>query len=698
MPEAPGFHQPFDSSDLSALPTLPAVVGDLLSAFADDNVSLQTLARIISRDAPLSARMLAVANSAAYRSRSPRVSSLERTLTVVGLSTAKTIAVTTAIHQTFSHLHGIPPNELAPFWRHTLMCAHLVRRLAAITAYPAPDEAYLCGLLHDIGRLLIAVRHPNAFETVRARAQTLRDVPVLERELFGADHCTLGAALVESWRLHSFLADAIRCHHQPVDKLCGAHPLLRLLQIANVLSQADEPDDAAFADADRLLGLTPALLRRARAEAEAEVAALVVDLGIASPEASAGQDAAAPPVTPQWRQRVQEQALIDGVRGEMCAADGEPALLEAIARCAAILFNLVEVRFFLLNPATGLLHSHDPDGPLREGVDLAGAENALVRAVRERRLSHTLGEDNAGAGLLDRQLCRLWQADGILCLPLYAAADPLGAMAVGIARTQAPRLLAQSPMLALFAAEAAIQLGQLRRREARCRRIEEDRRLLEQQQLRTVLHEVANPLTIVRNYLHLLTIRLGVQAPMEELRILREETERVGRILLRLTEPDHDQAHAAAGVSLNEVVRDLSRVLDDALCRPRGIRLCLDLAPDIPPLKDGGDPIRQVLLNLVRNAAEAMGAGGTITVTTRDQVNLHGRFYVELAVADTGPGIAVERQADLFQPMASAKGDGHAGLGLTIIRKLIDELGGYVSYRPNQGGGALFLILLPRTG
>lgn len=696
MPEAPDFHQPFDSSDLSALPTLPAVVGDLLAAFADDNASIQALARIISRDAPLSARMLAVANSAAYRSRSPRVSSLERTLTVVGLATAKTIAVTTAIYQTFSHLHGIPPNELAPFWRHILVCAHLVRRLAAITAYPAPDEAYLCGLLHDIGRLLIAVRHPNAFEAVRARAPTLCDVPVLERELFGADHCTLGAALVESWRLHSFLADAIRFHHQPVDKLCDAHPLLRLLQTANALSQANEPDDAAFADADRLLGLTPALLRRARAEAEFEVAALVVDLGIASPEASAGQDAAAPPVMPHWRQRVQEQALIDGVRGEMCAADGEPALLEAIARCAAILFNLAEVRFFLLNPATGLLHSHDPDGPLREGVDLAGAENALVRALRERRLSHTLGEDSAG--LLDRQLCRLWQADGVLCLPLYAAADPLGAMAVGIARTQAPRLLAQSPMLELFASEAAIQLGQLRRREARCRRIEEDRRLLERQQLRAVLHEVANPLTIVRNYLHLLTIRLGVQAPMEELRILREETERVGRILLRLTEPDHDQAHAAAGVNLNGVVRDLSRVLDDALCRPRGIRLSLDLAPDIPPLKAGGDPIRQVLLNLVRNAVEAMEAGGTITVTTRDQVHWHGRFYVELAVADTGPGIAAEQQAGLFQPIASAKGDGHAGLGLTIIKKLIDELGGYVSYRPNQGGGALFLILLPRPG
>ena len=139
---------PFDNTDLLALPVSSAVLDAVLDACSAESVDLRRLAGVIGHDATLSARMLMVANSTAYRDRSPRQASLEPTLTVLGLKTIRTITTITAVHQTFSPFPGIQPDELDRFRRHALICAYLARNLAKTTAYPAPDEAYLAGLLH----------------------------------------------------------------------------------------------------------------------------------------------------------------------------------------------------------------------------------------------------------------------------------------------------------------------------------------------------------------------------------------------------------------------------------------------------------------------------------------------------------------------------------------------------------------------
>ena len=697
MSEVPVFHHPsIDNTHLLVLPVAPAVLAAVLAAVSADPVDLRRLAGIIGRDAALSARVLGVANSTADPGRTPQPANLEATLAALGLPTLRTIATTAAVYQTFSGSHGIPRDELDRFQRHTLTCAHLARNLAKTLAYPAPDEAYLAGLLHDLGRLIIAARHPTALQEVRVLSQDAGDIPALEQRLFGVDHCDLGAALVESWRLRSFLADAIRFHHQPTEALRGAHPLLRLLHVANLLNQDDAPGDAAFSAADRLFGLAPARLRELCAESAREVEGVVADCGIARPAASDRPTVPPASVNGEMEPTVRNLLLVDGIGAELHEADDEPALLAAIARSATMLFGLTEIHFFPHDPQTGMLQGTDPGWPGEIVVDPDGARNSLSRALLDRCLCHSLGDGGTDAGVIDRQLARGWQRDGILCLPFLAAAEPLGVWVAGVTRTQLPRLLAQSPLLERFGAEAARALDALRQRERRRNRARDDRRLLEQQRLRAVVHEASNPLTIVRNYLHLLALKLGESVAGEELRVLREETERVGRILRRLAEAD-DVEPEEIGCNLNQTIRDLARVLDDALCRPRGIRLNLQLAEDVAPLARGCDALRQIILNLLRNAAEALGQGGAITVTTQDQINLQGRQYVEMAVADDGPGLSAELQAHLFQPLTSAKGGGHAGLGLAIVRTLVEELGGYVGYRPNTGGGAVFTLLLPQS-
>ncbi|MCB1825237.1 MAG: HDOD domain-containing protein [Candidatus Competibacteraceae bacterium] len=735
MPAAVASHLLFDSTDLLVLPVLPAVVGELLDTFESAETGIRKLARLTGYDAILSARMLTVANSAACRDGMSRQASLESVLAVLGEETARSVIATTAIQQSLTPLRDISASALDQFWLHSLTCAHLARRLAVIIDYSEPEEAYLCGLLHDLGKLVIGVHHGKAFtamQEIRHLARSPREIPELEQRLFNTDHCELGAALVESWRLRSFFADAIRFHHMDADDLRGAHPLSRLLHVANTLSQTEDPPEEAFARADGLLGLNRSLLRQARFEAEREVINLAADLGIdlsatggrrkateVSGEISFAQAAReripndgasgqlehaddqsvlleAMVAQDRLGQAVHEHALMSEIRGEMHGAGDEPALLRAISRCAAILFDVTENHLFLRDPRTGMLRGSPSEDLLREiVVDPDGAANAVNRAWREQRISHSLDVE-VPAGVVDRQLSRLWETAGTLCLPLSVAGRSLGVLAMGISHQQLPRLQARARLLRLFAVTAATELEQLRQREMNRQRAQDDQRLLERQHLRAALHEVSNPLTIMRNYLALLATKLEKQVTRDELTVLQEEMERIGRILLRLSEPVGGGLDDA-DVNLTKIVQDLARVLDDALCRPHGISLKLNLA-DVPlVLPRGRDAIRQMLLNLVRNAAEALGPGGAITVSTQDRINLHGRQYVEMAVADNGPGLPDHLRAKLFQPTVSTKGGGHAGLGLAIVKSLAEELGGQALCRPNSGGGSMFIVLLPTS-
>jgi signal transduction histidine kinase len=106
--------------------------------------------------------------------------------------------------------------------------------------------------------------------------------------------------------------------------------------------------------------------------------------------------------------------------------------------------------------------------------------------------------------------------------------------------------------------------------------------------------------------------------------------------------------------------------------------------------------LKQVLTNLVKNAVEALQAGGEIEIATRDQVNVDGRPYVEVRIADNGPGIPDEVISSIFTPVKSRKGREHAGLGLTIVKNLMTDLHGSISCRNIADGGAEFVILLPR--
>jgi two-component system sensor kinase FixL len=212
----------------------------------------------------------------------------------------------------------------------------------------------------------------------------------------------------------------------------------------------------------------------------------------------------------------------------------------------------------------------------------------------------------------------------------------------------------------------------------------------------TMAHELNQPLTAVTNYLeagrHLLSTGM---APPERIADLMEkavaQAQRAGEVIRQLRQ----------FVSKGETERhtqNLNQLVEEALAlglvgaRQMGVRVLLELDHDLPQVVVDSVQIQQVILNLVRNAVEAMEAVErrelkVVTRVTGDEI--------EATVADTGPGIAPELADRLFQPFVTTKKTG-MGLGLSICREIIEAHHGHLTASPREGGGTVFRLTLPK--
>jgi len=216
----------------------------------------------------------------------------------------------------------------------------------------------------------------------------------------------------------------------------------------------------------------------------------------------------------------------------------------------------------------------------------------------------------------------------------------------------------------------------------------------------SIAHEINNPLEAVQNSLYLLGGAVKSDAAeYKYLEIARNETQRMSRILRQMLgfyRPGMD----LAAVDLNGIVDDAETLVAKRL-RQSKITLVRELDPHLPNIRASADQIKQVLLNLFLNAAEAMPNGGTLTVTTRHAGPAERDMpfdSVRIDVRDTGPGIDEETQARIFEAFFSTKTQKGTGLGLWVSHGIVQGHGGTMKVRSRLGDGTTFVIVLPVAG
>jgi putative nucleotidyltransferase with HDIG domain len=167
---------------------------------------------------------------------------LLQALNVLGSELIKTLVISESVYQTFNGFPHASGLDLRGFWKHSLTVAVLARDIAKAMNYAQPEEAYLTGLLHDVGRLALLAAAPNEYVHMFVLPDNA-ELGVLEQRTLQISHAEAGAWLIERWNLDSFMADSVLYHHENTARLEAAHPLIRIVHLAHVLGDvaADEP-------------------------------------------------------------------------------------------------------------------------------------------------------------------------------------------------------------------------------------------------------------------------------------------------------------------------------------------------------------------------------------------------------------------------------------------------------------------------
>lgn len=689
-------------SQFARLPSPPAILIELIDSCNDPKVGLDRLAAIIGKDAALTAKVISAAHSPFYR-QWQEIDDLNRLLVVLGAENVRNIAITSAVQQFFKQLGHKTGRTLDRIWYHSLVCAHCARSLAALSAYPKGEEAYLTGLLHRLGQLALLQNHPEAYRLLVEREISSETLLQAETATFGYTSPAVAAELIGRWKLRACIADAVRDQYQPAQAIFESCHLVKLINLAAHLAPfSGKPDNKVLERADRLFGLQQAIVEELLQESREEATAIARGLDIALPSQS--DDPLAHKQQQALGERVRQAALFGGL-GSLSEQNDLPAILEQIQRDLDLLFGLDRSCFLLWDTETQSLHPVDPtpgaDNPPRElAFSIREAPSLAGRAFAEQRPRTTLDED--GENTLDaseHQLLGYLRSEVLIYLPLSGRRQNLGLLAIGADTAQGPVLEEQRDLLTLFAREAAQALLRRRQCQEAQRQTLDDTQAAFQLQARKIVHEANNPLGIINNYLHILDMKLGEAHPVKaELGIIREEIERVSKIILRMRDIPEEAEPQETPVDINQLVTDLDRLFQPSLFIPNKISAGLDLDRSMPAIRTQRNHIKQILTNLVKNAVEAMPEGGRLTITTRDHADLNGKPHIEIQIGDDGPGIPPEIMARLFTPVTSTKDTSHSGLGLAIVKNLMDELSGTINCASSPCRGSRFQLYLPRSG
>jgi HD-like signal output (HDOD) protein/signal transduction histidine kinase len=699
---------------IARLPAMPQILIKLLAHLQADDLGMPELAALVAKDAGMTGKILTVAHSSAYH-RNSRQASLEQAMMALGTDMIKTLVISDSVFQTFHSFPNSNATDLRAFWKTSLTAAVLARDLARRIAYAQPEEAYLAGLLHNVGRLALLATAPNEYG-FNFSARDDDDLCAVEQRTLQITHTEAGAWLIERWKLDSFLADAVLYHHESSDRLASAHPLIRIVRLAHVL--ACHAHDQALIDASReLCGLEPdepaQLLQFAARQVEKAAIHLGIDLAGADDVPAPPAYAPPPPVDPV-QQRLSEEVrnlvLVSEI-GQVFArqgkhsAEGDNGLLESMTRSARILFDF-ENAVVLLENQTGQALIGAPTTNLQRvaefTIPLASA-SAVAQSALDRRPGFIRRAAGAPLGMAEEQLLRLLGTESLVCVPLVSGGRCLGVLVGGVAAWQLPACQKRERFLQSFGTQAATALD-----AAMAERGQAHRQLTHmadeyREASRRVVHEVNNPLAIIKNYLSVLDSKLERQEPVAgELTILNEEIDRVGQLVNSLTEVQ--SSSPAPGVALPST--DVAKVVEDVLRLFRTTNFVPNNVEIVVSMQAGagsvarfieGDPdiLKQILVNLIKNAIEALAArGGRIEIAERGHVNRERQMYVELVVSDTGPGLSREVLANLFSAVKSSKEGPLHGLGLSIVHNLVKKLNGHIACRSGATGTS-FEILLP---
>ena len=195
------------------IPTLPTIIFELNELLQDPNTPITEISDIIEKDQAMSLRVLKLVNSAFYGIHK-EVNDIGNAIVLLGFNTVRNAIVSLGVINSFSGIKSLEGFDISDFWKHSLAVAVVSKSLAGKTKIASPDSCFVGGLLHDIGKVILAQYFQDLFEKVwnAAKRENIFFYEAEKKEI-SIDHAIIGAHLATNWELPENFIDVIRWHH-----------------------------------------------------------------------------------------------------------------------------------------------------------------------------------------------------------------------------------------------------------------------------------------------------------------------------------------------------------------------------------------------------------------------------------------------------------------------------------------------------
>jgi putative nucleotidyltransferase with HDIG domain len=719
---------------LEELPTLPHVAVRVLEVTGNEDSSVADVVRIIENDQSLTTRILQLVTRA-DRGVHGDVSTLDRAVSLLGFAAVRSAVLAVSVFHTLSENKTESGRHFnrQEFWKHSIAVASCAELLAEME--PAlgliPSEAFVCGLLHDIGKVALDTILPKSFNRVVEGADLLRgNLADLERSIIGLDHMVVGKRVAERWQLPETIQQVIWLHGQVPDALPTA---LKNAKMVNLITLAD------YLVREQHLGYSGNYTFQPRApllealglktkQIDAAVAQLVTRIEPRAAALGLGQTSADALYQQAMAQANQELGRIStqldsknrrlrvrgkffdalsAFQGELRADAAPQMVLHAIGQTAVETMALPVVAAFSLRPGstyaeTVLVNAAGElfdttlidcpggtpsitagDGPVQSvGNDLEWLVSALSpRLGGETRFWISLDADNRCIGGV------VWGAKAGESERLGPQVQELSGLAQGWSLAlRTSQIREESRNLSEQLAEANRRLNSAQNEILRSKTI-----ITVGEMAAGAAHEMNNPLAVIAGRSQLLASQLTDPKLKHAATLIYEQSHRLSEIISELMDFAKPVPAVTAAVDLADLV---GRSLHDAKMQSDPADRTVEVTlTDVPPVRVDETQVAAAVAELIENAIQA-------TDPVKGYIEIHaaydaGSAQVALTIADNGCGMNEQTLKRAFDPFFSSKAAGRRrGMGLPKALRWVESSGGSIRLesRPNQGTRSLVLL------
>lgn len=733
-------------AQLTQLPTLPAVATRLLQMTTATDADMHEVVRLIESDPSLSAKILSLVRRAAAGAPAD-VATVEKAVLLMGFEAVRNAVLTVKVFETFGPGDALPDAafDRKEFWKHSLAVACAARMLASRVRWSVdPEEAFVCGLLHDMGKIALDACLPKSFDRVVRQADQRRaSIADLEKQLLGLDHTVAGRRLAQLWGLPPGIVTSVWLHHHPPESLpqsLSSPATVRIVHLADLIAREQHfgysgnylmPETAA--EVGGRLGVEPEAIADVQRQLAAQIEerahligletltsqAVYLEALAAANEELGRMNATLAASNRRLRVRDRHLQALSQLSATLRAQDAPSKVCLAIARAW---------RKALTLPVVGVYSQPTGDGICGYAVSKHGGETDDVLALEQAPLPGVRSIRQASAAVMAGGVCLTAEAAEpavvaaigpqlgpapLWVVPLVHERSCVGGVLFAADPTVVAGLADQRDEMEAMAMASALMLaGALTRlaaeqladelAEASRKLKDAQKALLRERSLSMIAemaggaaHELNNPLAVISGRAQMLSAQAQDEQQKKIPDLICQHAQRCSEIVSELMDFAKPPAPKPEKIDVSALLAELR---DNWLQRTGWPADAIELhvQGDCPAVFADHAQLLRALDELASNAVQAME-----TTARRLQINCGfdpADQMVTVIVRDSGCGMSAEVLEHALDPFFSYRLAGRGrGLGLARAFRWLEINHGHLRLDSEAGAGTTAWVSLPAS-